>query len=317
MAGLRTNSRILLAALSGGTYGGNPNPGPADAVRINDDLAIVPIEAELVERNQLAGFGGMTNSSLLANVLRKITFSCELTTSGTPGTPPAHGIFLRACGMAETIVAGVSVTYTPIDDIATMEDIALCPYIDGVKFQMLGSRGQVSISGSRNGNGLIGNFTFMGRYSPVTEDWPVSPTFGNHADPLAFESGNTDQASILGFAACIESFNLDKGNNLVPRNLANCSHTVEITNRKVSGTVDIELPKPTAFDLYTEIKNRTEGLITLRQLDASGGYTIVNVNHAVLNPTGEPTDVDGFQHVGVEYEGINPTANTDYSLVFT
>jgi hypothetical protein len=46
--------------------------------------------------------------------MAKVTFKLEIKGSGTAGTAPALGLFLKACGMAETLVALTSATYAPI-----------------------------------------------------------------------------------------------------------------------------------------------------------------------------------------------------------
>lgn len=317
MSGLNTFNRLLVAKIES-DYGTDPTADGTNAIRVSSDLACVPLQAELVERDQLLGHAGRTTAQILAAKHRVTTFSCELTSSGVAGTPPAFGIFLRACGMAETIVAGTSVTYTPTDDPDAHESVALLPFIDGVRLRGLGNRGTFSISGNRNGNGLIANFTFQGLYEAATDTSNPTPTYGNHAVPTTFEAGNTDNVSMLTYTTpCVESFSYDYGNTITLRNLANCSKTMRLTSRSGSGSINIKTPTVTEFDLYGAINSRTTGLISIRQIDVSGGYCTVNVNHACLNPTEAFADVDGVQHVEVGFDAIAPTALSDFSLVFS
>lgn len=71
----------------------------------------------------------------------EIEFEVELAGSGAAGTAPAWGRLLRACGMAENIVAGNRVEYLPVS--AAFESLMLVFVIDGTAYSSRGARGTV------------------------------------------------------------------------------------------------------------------------------------------------------------------------------
>ena len=58
------------------------------------------------------------------------------------GTAPPYGDALLACGLAETIVASTSVAYNPVS--AAFSSATIECFIDTIKHQMLGARGNVA-----------------------------------------------------------------------------------------------------------------------------------------------------------------------------
>ena len=109
---LLSRKRLILAK-SETTYGTDSTPtGSADAVLVRN-LEITPIQADVVSRDLVRPYYG-NSDQLLANTRVECTFEVELAASGTAGTAPRYGSILKACGMAETIVATTSVTYAPV-----------------------------------------------------------------------------------------------------------------------------------------------------------------------------------------------------------
>ena len=94
------------------SYGTDPTPDGADAVLVRD-LSITPQSSDVVSRDLIRPFLG-ASQQLLANTRVECTFSVELAGSGAAGTAPQYGKALKACGLAETVVANTSVTYDPV-----------------------------------------------------------------------------------------------------------------------------------------------------------------------------------------------------------
>ena len=124
------------------TYGTDPTPTGADAVLVRD-LSITPQSSDVVSRDLIRPYLG-ASQQLLANTRVECTFSVELAGSGTAGTAPQYGKALKACGLAETIVANTSVTYDPVS--TGFESVTIHYNIDGVRHKMTGCRGSVAIS---------------------------------------------------------------------------------------------------------------------------------------------------------------------------
>lgn len=89
----------------------------------------------------------------------KMVFTMELVGSGTPGTPPPIGPYLKACGCSETIVEATSVTYAP----ATLShpSVTLAQYTSALIKRLWGCRGDVEITLDK-GKRALAKFTLTG-----------------------------------------------------------------------------------------------------------------------------------------------------------
>ncbi|ETD85747.1 phage tail tube protein [Rhodobacter capsulatus] len=101
------------------------------------------IEPDNVPRNLALPWLG-NSEELPATRRARLKFDVELVGSGTPGTPPAWGKFLRGCGFAETIVAGNRVEYTPVN--TGFEGLTFRFFRDGVRYVARGGRGTVKLN---------------------------------------------------------------------------------------------------------------------------------------------------------------------------
>ena len=67
--------------------------------------------------------------------------------------------------------------------------------------------------------------------------WTTVPvTVSNQASPLIFKNGSTSNFAIFGFAAALQSWNLDFNNEVIYRELVGGTKEVLITDRRPSGT---------------------------------------------------------------------------------
>ena len=158
MALLLRKRLILIETES--TYGTDPTPTGADAVLVKD-LSITPQSSDVVSRELIRPYLG-ASPQLLANTKVECTFSVELAGSGTAGTAPQYGKALKACGLAETIAAGTSVTYDPVS--SGFESVTIHYLIDGVRHKMTGCRGSVAIT-AEVGEIPTLDFSFTGIYN--------------------------------------------------------------------------------------------------------------------------------------------------------
>lgn len=95
--------RTILAKIES-TYGTDSVPtGNANAILVTD-LNVSPLAADIVDRNLIRNYMG-SSDQLIANARVECDFSVEMAGAGTAGSAPAYGPLLRACGLAETILA--------------------------------------------------------------------------------------------------------------------------------------------------------------------------------------------------------------------
>lgn len=97
------NNRVLVGKLES-TYGVDANPtGALNAIRVTD-LSIKPVLGNQKRINYIRGFLGI-GRNVRTELYRSITFKVDMVSALTPGQAPPYGFILRACGMAETLLA--------------------------------------------------------------------------------------------------------------------------------------------------------------------------------------------------------------------
>lgn len=309
---LLSRKRLILIETES-VYGTDPTPTGVDAVLVSD-LNIVPMQSDVVSRDLIRPYLG-ASEQLLANTRVECTFSVELAGSGAAGTAPQYGKALMACGLSETVSAGVSVTYAPVS--SSFSSITIYYNIDGVLHKVTGARGTFTMSASVGEIPRL-NFTFTGVYNAPTDTAAPSVTYANQATPRVFKNGNTTDFQLLSYVGCLQSVEFDLGNTLVYRDLISCTKQVLITDRAVSGTVVIEAPTITAKDYFTAAL--TDG--TLGNLLFQHGQTAGNIVDFASTRVdiGDPSyaDQDGIHMLSIPFTCVPSTAgNDEFSLVLT
>jgi hypothetical protein len=208
--------------------------------------------------------------------LATISFKCENKGSGTAGTAPAIGKLLKACGFLETVVAVTSVTYTPLSALATIPSLTVAVYVDGVRKQIRGARGNVKYSAKSGEPGMF-EFTFLGIYDAVTTQTLLTPSGVETTVPVSLL---TALFSVAGFSAFVSSITFDMGVKLAPRadiNKAEGYISTLITARSPKGTFDPELEVIATHDWYGRWLAGTTGALTWKHPGAAGNICIFNV----------------------------------------
>ena len=209
---------------------------------------------------------------------RLATISCKVENkgSGTAGTAPAIGKLLKACGFLETVVAVTSVTYTPLSALATIPSLTIAVYIDGVRKQIRGARGNVKYSAKAGEPGMY-EFTFLGVYDAVSTQTLLTPSGVETTVPIALLSATF---SVAAFAAFGSTISFDMGNTLAPRadiNTAAGYISTLLTARSPKGAFDPELEVIATHDWYGRWLAGTTGALTWRHTGTAGNICIFNV----------------------------------------
>ena len=114
-------------------YGTDPTPTGAANAMLMTNVEFSPMEGEDVSRD--LEFPYLAAQAQIPVGLRvRLRGRVELAPSGAAGTAPAWGPLLSACGVAETIVAGTSVTYDPITD--DMELVTIYFWLGGTRHKI-------------------------------------------------------------------------------------------------------------------------------------------------------------------------------------
>lgn len=220
--------KVLLAKLET-VYGTDPvATGAANAI-LGIDVKLSPMEGQDVSRMvDLPYFGAQR--TIPAELYQKLAFKVELQASGSLGVAPAWGPLLRACGVAQAVVATTSVTYNPISQ--SQESITISMHIDGTRYRLQGARGNAKFSLDAQGIPYI-EFEFTGLWQPAGDvPNPVAVLTG-FANPTIVSKTNTPVFTVGGVALVAKGFMMDMGNQVERRFLIN-SDSIMITDRAES-----------------------------------------------------------------------------------
>jgi len=312
MALLLRKRLILIETES--TYGTDPTPTGADAVLVRD-LSITPQSSDVVSRELIRPYLG-ASPQLLANTRVECTFSVELAGSGAAGTAPQYGKALKACGLAETIAAGTSVTYDPVS--SSFESVTIHYLIDGVRHKMTGCRGTVAITASVGEIPTL-DFSFTGIYNAPDDSALLTPTYANQADPLLFKNGNTSSFQLLSYSGNLQNFSFELGNEIIYRELIGAGKEVLITNREATGSVSIEAVLMATKDYFASAADDDAALGNLQFTHGSTAGNIVQFTSSKVD-LGDVSygDSDGIAMLEIPYTCVpDSAANTEFDLIFT
>jgi hypothetical protein len=244
--------------------------------------------------------------------LATISFKVENKGSGTAGTAPAIGKLLKACGFLETVVAVTSVTYTPLSALATIPSLTLAVYIDGVRKQIKGARGNVKYSAKSGEPGMF-EFTFLGVYDAVSSQALLTPSGVETTVPVALLSATF---SVAAFAAFVSTISFDMGNTLAPRadiNTAAGYISTLLTARSPKGAFDPELEVIATHDWYGRWLAGTTGALTWRHPGSAGNICVFNVPVCQYIKVSDG-DRDGIALAPVEFLMVRNAAAGDDEL---
>jgi hypothetical protein len=307
--------RLLLADTEG-AYGTSAAPDGADAMLVSN-LEVSPLQVELLDRELITGFLG-NSEKVVGQRLGQINFDVELAGSGAAGTAPKWGKILRACGFAQGLSAGVSVTYSPAS--SSFSSVTLDFNADGTKHLYTGCRGTATFNLNTGEIPKI-SFEMIGIYNAAVSGAAATPVFDNQADPVVVNSQNTTAVSVFSFSSCLESFSLSLNNENPFRQLAGCSQQVLITDRAPSGEISIEAPvvgtDSGQKDFFAAVSAQTLGAITWQHGQTAGNIITFNAPTCNLD---SPTygDSDGVMMLNLPFMPIPSAAGDDeFSIVLT
>ena len=291
------------------TYNTNPSPAATDALLFTE-LDVEPLALELSEREIIQATYG-NRPSVVTQRSVPIKATVELAGSGAAGTAPRWGAVLKACAMAETIVASTSVTYSPVS--SSLSSYAMDFFIDNGSRQAIGGiRGTGEISLKANELPTI-SFDQMGIYSAPGALSRPSETYSQQASPLPVNSDNTATVSVHGFSACMAEFSLSLGVETTFRQLAGCSKQVAVTEAKASGSITIELPSFAAKDFLTIASNQATGAINWVHGTTAGNIATFSAGTCAFDsPT--YTEADDITHIVLPFR---PLGTTPFTLALT
>lgn len=231
--------------------------------------------------------------------LAQISCKVEAKGSGTAGTAPALGKLNKACALGETVVASTSVTYAPVSALASIPTLTMAVYVDGVRQQIRGARGNRKYTG-KNGEPGVYEYTFIGIYDAVTDVALPTPSGVETTVPVALL---TATFSIASFQAFISQIAIDLGNQLTPRadmNKAEGYISTLLTKRRVTGSFDPEMELVATHDFYGKWLAGATGVFTFRHTGSAGNILIVSAPVCQYTKL-SPSDRNGLASLGADF----------------
>lgn len=280
------------------TYGTDAVPtGAANAIQMNQ-VTITPFAGDEAKRDlntPYLGHQGMIPVGTYVELQGQV----ELAGAGTAGDAPGYGVLLRACGLAETLIAGTSAVYEPVS--ASQEAASLYANLDGVNHVLLGARGTVTLDITPKQIPHF-SFTLRGLLGPIADTMLPATDYSGFMTPLPVSKVNTPVFSIHGFPAIAESFQMDIANTVETRNLIG-EDSIQITDRQTTGTAVLEATSLAAKDWFSAALSTAKGALSIQHGTTAGNIVEISAPKVQI---GRPT-----------YGNTQGIANLSLPLMFT
>lgn len=182
----------------------------------------------------------------------RISFKSWLFGTASAGLTSHLVDVLEACGVDETLSAGVSATYLPETD--GMKSATVAVYMDGVKYMIWGARGEASLL-LEAGRPGVWTFDFQGAdWSKTDEALLVGATYPAVLPPVFMGATLT----IGGVSICVSKLQLSFGNNLALRDCSTADSgyvSTLITSRRPTILIDPEDVLVATEDVFGDWKS--------------------------------------------------------------
>ena len=297
------------------TYGVDSVPtGAANAMLVSN--ASFNLSYNNVERNFIRPyFGG--SGQLAGTRFVECSFEVELANSGTAGTAPAWAPLLRACGMAESVLATPArVEYTPVS--ATFTSLTIYYHIDGVRRVATGCMGNVEIM-LNEGAAPMMRFTFAGLDGGRTATADPSVTLTAFRTPQVVSDVNSGDinlgcsysAGALSSGTVYPSRGLSINlQNTVSRKAVLGGQSVAISDRNVQGSMQLDLTAAQEVSFLTDINANTTTTLGFTHSTGAGVGIIVHAPQVQrIDPS--DTEYEGDIHMGQNLRFTPTTAGND------
>jgi hypothetical protein len=302
------------------TYKAVVTPGtvptdPFTAVRTLRDPALTAIEGDALPQEEVKPYLGNDNTRLI-NKRITIGFSVYDGNSGTAGTAPAYGGLYIPCGMNQALVAGTSSTYSLVN---TAEPAAVCMrwHQDGMRHQLNDAFGTATWRRVAGSYPVI-DFEFTGLYTPPTDTaFPTPITWANQRDPLEVSAAHTPVVTINGVARCLAEYEFALNNVVTYSNYGGCSEKLLITDRRPTGSIQVEDVAVATQDIFSLITTPTRVPIVVGHTGGPAGSRS-NLT-TTSNTLGQPSynDRDGVRFITLPFTPTSADGTSEMTLLYT
>jgi hypothetical protein len=206
-----------------------------------------------------------------------------------------------------------------VTDGVSDTSVTLVYNLDGVEHRITGCRGTWELT---NQIGEISGiqFTMMGLYVAPADVAQSTYTvaYTNQATPLVFRNETVKGFGYFGASLCARNVSLDYGNEVVYRDLVNCTQKVYIVDGQSTGSVQVETTALATYDPFAAaLTDGTTGSLGFVLGSTAGNRCSLVVPRCDL---GQPTYEfdEGIAHWNLPFSALpSNTGNDDVYLVFS
>lgn len=316
MARYARNAAILAKIES--SYGTDSSPSGAANAMLVSGLSITPLSAQNVSRDFVRTYMG-NSPSIVGPAFVQCQFTVELAGAGTAGSSPAWGPVLRACGFAETVTTSSRVDYLPVS--TSFESTTIYYHDDGLLHKIIGARGTFQLSAKVGERPTI-QFSMTGLDGGVTATANPSLTLTAWQTPLAVANAYTGTMTVggtyttgtlgggTGYASTGLEAALGASVNFIP--LVG-QETVEITDRKMTGKIMLDLTAAQEATFSTSVKAATLSGLGMTHGTAAGNTVVMYSPQAQLLNWSKG-DVQGRRMIGYDVAFVPSTGNDEFRI---
>ena len=308
---IKWRSKILLAKIET-VYATDSAPTGGSNAILATNIVLTPMEGQDVSR-ELELPCPAPQAPTPAGLHTRLQFGVEMVPSGTAGTAPAWGPLLRACAVAETIVADTSVTYNPVTD--GHESVTIHFWIGGTRFVVKGTRGNCVMRFNAQGIPYL-EFDLRGLFALPSEQSRPTTTLTAFLKPDLVTSARTPTFEIDETAFVMRSFALDLGNRVEPRFLVG-SESILITDKAEIATCQVEAVPLSTFDPFDLANDQQTVPVELVHGTVAGRIATLAIETAQLQ---RPTGLENAQDIAewpLRLVPLPTTGNDQWTLALT
>lgn len=272
------------------------------------------IEADMQRREFVTGQEGAQTEDVL-NLNAGADIEVEGAPGGAAGTAPKYADLLKACGLTETVTAGVSVSYTPVPMGTEPTEIELQGRNANVWQAMAKVGGSLSFSAETARKPM---FTMKMVGNSQAHAAPVvgpAPSFAGFPAAIECSPANMSAFTLGGVTLCVQSFNLSDGRSPMRGKFMNCDKTTNYS-RAFTGRMVVEWPPTATKDLLALCKaGTTEPLIW--QLGSAAGQIVRVVAPKVQIKYAGEQDIDGILAIALDLVFTPDQGDDDVAFIFS
>ncbi|MBF0192269.1 MAG: hypothetical protein HQL99_14180 [Magnetococcales bacterium] len=226
-----------------------------------------------------------------------------------PGSKPSISEFLYACGLKEIITAGTSVRYEPQtpSDVDAAQSSTAEAYIGGIKYKLIGMRGNFTLSGSPK-DGLNAKFDLSAPYIQPTPDSAAPSALPYPGNVMTFSTATAVLANAQPIDIGQFEFSL---NAEIVKDVSSSGVTVFLLNHKPTLKIN-----PYAVATKSDWQSLLESeLFSFSASFNNGAFVLSAPNVALIQSN--PKDRAGRISNEQEFECFETSGDDQFSMTFS